>query len=398
LATAAAATLAAASCHALATTLPFPGSTVYMRPLATIDNPDPAPTQRVLRLPPAAGIVTTTITTNLLETGPSWIVKGDKWWSLCAPRRTQIACSPITPVSNMRNIHIRAYAGVDNAPTVAYDVLPSTTRTAAELVVAMNYFQARLKTRVAHFNRFPYTPPPKKGEHSSKRGTITPMSRGGCTYDDDIVIECLADDGGGGDGTGGGGSGSGYETWEYDWTPDEDWRSVEEEARPPPSAIPTYPNGPDTDLPDPCLGPGGSNMCQQVEIMASRPHAEGCFYSLFGVVCTSRPPVIIIDEPPLPVTQPWFSQSTCNNIPVLCTKGQIPADNERVESENPGDFEADVAACAKNHEIDDNMCALNHKMGADYRTTRACYERSAARNAQCMTTARGRATGGRVQR
>lgn len=385
LATAAAVTLAAVSCHALATTPPFPGSTVYLTPLATINNPDPAPTERVLRLPPEAGIVTRVITTNLLESGPSWIVKGDKNWSLCAPRRTQIACSPIALVSTMQDIHIRAYAGVDNVATVAYDVMPNTTRTIEELIASTNYFQTRLKARVSHFNRYPYTPPPKKGEYDSKRtpteplltgGTITPMSRGGCSYDDDIMIECLADDGGTG------GWGNGYEASWYNWTPDDSWALATATEAPPPSSVPNYPDGPDASSADPCNG------CQQIVIMGNRP--EGCVYSLFGSVCTWKPTVVVVDEPPIPVSQPWFAQSTCNSIHVLCTRGQVPEDNERVESENPGDYESDIEACLKNHAIENDVCAAEYALRKNYRVARACYERAAARMTQCMTTARGR--------
>ena len=387
-------TLAALTALALASPVfaadtPFPGSTVYLPPLATASNPNPAPTERVMRLPPEAGIVTTVIATNLLDTGPSWIVKGDKNWSLCAPRKTQVACSPIALVSSMRDIYIRAYVDVDNAFTIAYDVMPSTTRSAEELVAATAYFQARLKTRVAHFNRFTYTAPPKRGEYDSKQsptkplltggtgGTISPMRLGACSYGDDIAIECLADDGGVG------GWGNGYYAWAYNWTPDDSWALATATEPPPPSSIPSYPDGPDNALTDPCNGP-----CQQVVIMGSRP--EGCVYSLFGTVCTWKPPVVVVDEPPLPVNQPWFSQSTCNNIHALCTRGQVPADNERVESENPGDYESDIDACLKNQAIDNGVCAAEYALRKNYRTARACYERSAARAAQCMTTARGR--------
>lgn len=394
LATAIATTLAAASCLAFATTVPFPGSTVYLSPLATIDNPDPAPTNRVIRLPPEAGIVTRVITTNLLDVGPSWIVKGDKFWSLCAPRQTQIACSPIAPVPTMEGIHIRAYVGADNYPTVAYDVLPTTTRSATELIASTNYFQTRLRSRVAHFNRYNMvTPPPKKGTYSSQSTTSPPLigaiitiaSGAACSYDDTITIECLAGNGG----TEGGGTG--IDANLYDWTPDANWDNAAAADPPPSSGIPAFPDGPDPGSPDPCTGPDGNSICQQVVVMANRP--QGCIYSLFGSVCTWKPPTIVVDPPVIPDSQPWFSQSTCDSIHVLCTKGQVPVDNERIPSANPGDYDSDVQACADNQKVEESMCFAYYKMNKDAGTLDTCLARAMSRYAACLTTARNRAFG-----
>jgi hypothetical protein len=379
LATAAAATLAAASCQAFAQSVPFPGTTVFLSPLATIDNPDPPPTERVIRLPPEAGVVTRTITTNFLDMGPSWLVQGDKVWSICAPRRTQVACSPIAQVSTMRDIHIRAYAGVNNLPTIAYDVMPYTKRTVEDLMAATFYFQSRLKTKVAHFNRYTYTPPPKKGEYDSKRAPVKPPLTGSaitttsgaaCSYSDDIAIECYSTDGGG----------DGIDAWQHDWTPDTNWIETAMANPPPPSAVPSYPDGPDNASADPCNG------CQQVVIMGSRP--QTCVYSLFGAVCSFGPPVVVTDPPVIPDNQPWFSQSSCDRVHVLCTRGQVPVDNERIPSEKPGDYEADTDACLKNRYVEEGVCFTNWKISRDGRIFGACMERASNRYTACLSSAR----------
>ncbi len=141
-----------AAANVSAADIPFPGSTVFIPPLLNENSPaEIPPSTRVMRLPPQAGLVRNVITTNLLKKGPSWIAFGDKYISLCAPNRLRVACSPVAATATMRDIHIRAYAGGNNEAYVAYDVRPKTTRSAAEVFVATDYFQKRLAKKVAHF-------------------------------------------------------------------------------------------------------------------------------------------------------------------------------------------------------------------------------------------------------
>ena len=375
---------------ALASPPPFPGTTVYIPPLATLENPDPAPSERVMRLPSVAGKVTRVITTNLLKASPSWLVQGDKYWSLCAPRRTQIACSPITAVSTMQDIHIRAYAGDNNAPTVAYDVMPQTTRTAAELAVAMDYFHNRLASKVAHFDRInPNADPrPPKGQ-LPRKGAAKPLliaegSTSYCTYDDFGSIDCSGGDGGGG-------GGGGTDTWEYDWTPDETYEDAAASDPPPPSSIPTFPAGPDSDTAqaDPCIGPNGNKVCQQITITGQRPSTEACVWGMFGRVCVSTPPPIVDPFAPTlpPSPAPIWPQGACNLINAMCSNGQTPeTDNERVPAR--GDTYADdIQACADNLEVEETQI---YAYPMDQRTRSAKLGEARRRYSACLTAARRR--------
>jgi hypothetical protein len=293
----------------------------------------------------------------------------------------------------MQDIHIRAYAGENNAPTVAYDVLPSTKRTPAELAAAMDYFQTRLAAKVEHFNRINPNadPKPPKGQlprlGAAKPLVMAETSTSYCTYDDFGNIDCS--------GGGGGGGGGGYDVWEYDWAPDETYR---DDAASDPA--PSFPTGPDADAAqaDPCIGPDGSNICIRMETVAQRP--QNCIRGPMGGVCVgiAPPPVVDPSEPHLPPSSaPIWPQGACNMINALCSNGQTPeADNERVPAN--GDTYADyVQQCWDNREVDEAVCTANHKMGSDARTTADCFARAMGRYSSCLTTARGRARKGGMQ-
>ncbi|WP_426173522.1 hypothetical protein [Massilia sp. TWR1-2-2] len=66
---------------------------------------------RVLRLPSQAGKVSQVIPTSLVAKSPSWIAKGDKYYSLCSPSRHMVACAPIAPVALMKDIEVGARRG-----------------------------------------------------------------------------------------------------------------------------------------------------------------------------------------------------------------------------------------------------------------------------------------------
>ena len=305
----------------------------------------------------------------------------------------------------MRGIEIRAYTASDGTPMVAYNVNPKTTRTAAELSVSMDYFQTRLNKRVAAYSMVnPNTDPaPPKGA-KPRSGKVKSLIEGGggaagvvCTFDDVGGIDCIGGEGGDPPDSGGGSTGGGTDAWEYDWQPDEQYDTpvvvVVGEAPPPPPPPPPYPGGSGADRgdADPCLAPDGSNLCQQVIIKASLPVApQGCIFTPVGRVCNITPPIVIdpFSPPPPPKEAPWFPQSACNTMHILCSAGQTPEDNERVEP--TGDTYADaLEACYNNREVEENMCFANKNMGVlDQRGLHACLQKARARHSQCMTTAR----------
>ena len=382
--------------------VPFQGSSVYVKPVATVDNPAPAISNKVIRLPATAGLVISTQTTDVLQGSTSWLVEGNEYWSLCAPRRTAIACTPLTLTSTMRDIEIRAYTGADGTPLVAYNINPKTTRTAAELALSMDYFQQRLNKRVAAYMMNPNKDSAPLEGTKSELGVIKLLSIDNsvsCTIDDTGCVECSGGDGGGAPDSGGGDSGGGTDAWEWDWTPDEPEIPVvrivgnpnEPEPPPPPAFLPiqSYPGGGERGDDDPCRGPDGSNQCQQVIITASLPvPPTGCIFTPIGRICHNTPPIVIDPwaPPPPPKATPWFPQPACNLINALCSAGQTP-DNDRVEPN--GDTYADaVEACSANLDVDEGVCYSNRAIGADVRTTAACVQRARGRYAECLTTAR----------
>ncbi len=380
-----------AAANVSAADIPFPGSTVFIPPLLNENSPaEIPPSTRVMRLPPQAGLVRNVITTNLLKKGPSWIAFGDKYISLCAPNRLRVACSPVAATATMRDIHIRAYAGGNNEAYVAYDVRPKTTRSAAEVFVATDYFQKRLAKKVAHFNRMatvyvpppPRTsPPPMRPSTDPKKVGIAPMLiaevGGVCVYDDFGDLDC----------TGGnaGNEATGVDADVYDWTLDAGWEEPEDTT----TTLPSFPIGTDSPSNDPCTGPDGTNVCQQINITGQRPNTDGCLWSPVGRVCTIKPPLAggdPLDELP-PPTQPWFSQDMCNMLSVFCTKGQIQ-DNERIPVGGDGvSYEDKAIACQAMYEFEMDECKA-YSRAADVRMRIACQSKAADRNAECLTTAR----------
>jgi hypothetical protein len=340
---------------------PFRGSTVIVPPLIsrnTLVHPSP----RIMRLPPQAGIVARVITTRLPNSaGKALIAKGDKYHSLCTPNQFMVACAPLVRNDIMRDIDVGAYVDKNNESLLTFRIKKETTRTPAELAYSISYFKSRFAKVGRHFDLLSdrYMPkPPRSGPPGMhppvepKFGSIKPATintgAGYCTFDDFGAYDCS----GGSSGEGG----DGYDVDSYDWESNDDGGDQND-----PLSIPDFPFGNDNGDSDPCIDSGGNNICQQVVITGQRADLGGCIFTPRGNICQTKPPPLPLDPyetlPPTPSgRKPWFAQSTCNNIHVLCTEGQVPDDRAPT-----GDHEAllewtqDCLDRAQNHL---NMCKV----------------------------------------
>ncbi len=290
----------------------------------------------------------------------------------------------------MRDIDVRTYAGENNVPMVAFDIHPKTTRTATELAVSIDYFQARLDKKVAHFNRMatlyvpppPITgPPPMRPGTNPNSGKAAPLLiaeiNGSCVYDDFGDLDCSG-------GTGGEG-GTGTEADQYDWSNETEWEATEDTTATP---LPTFPSGVDNGNVDPCIGPNGSNICQQVEIVEVRQDYGNCTGGPLIRICTRLPPVVGDPSDAMPKSPtPWFAQSTCNKRHWLCSRGQVPEELPRIEPTGET-YEEYVAACEANLEFRTDRCTADKS--SDSRGQRACKAEAFADYSACLSTARAR--------
>jgi hypothetical protein len=104
---------------------PSQGSKVLVPPLITKGINKSSDQPMILRLPTQAGKVSKMVTTNLVAKGPSWIAKGDNYYSLCVPNRRMVACAPIVATSVMKGIEVGAVAGAKGEPLITFKLDPT---------------------------------------------------------------------------------------------------------------------------------------------------------------------------------------------------------------------------------------------------------------------------------
>lgn len=282
---------------------------------------------RVITVPSQAGAVRASLKTQTISNRPATIVKGDKYYSLCVSLRVDVLCAPIVAVSVMQDIEVGSMLDTSNRPALTFRIDPTSSRKASHLTSAIDYFLARNARQEKHFARrlaamgSPGLPPP--GVHDPK--SIKPSGPQSATVGGERQSECIFDPWGGID-CSGGDSGDGGHLLELF-----KWPSGELTDDP---YLRTYAPNADNGDRDPCIDNDGNNTCQRVIINGPRPgeevgHGEmgnTCVISGFGIACRLTPPVAGGDpyEEPLPPANPWFAQSTCNKLPILCSDGQAP--------------------------------------------------------------------------
>ena len=190
-----------AGCCALAfASPPSRGSTVLVPPLIADGAVKHKRIAGTLRLPSQAGKVSKMVRTNLVSKGPSWIAKGDKYYSLCTPNRRMVACAPIVATSVMQDIEVDARKVPNREPLLTFTVATGTRQAPKRLTHAIAYFLARTNKQVAHFNRMAVAYSPSSGSVSSRSGltksAIVAGNGGGCSYDDDDSYDCSGGDSG----------------------------------------------------------------------------------------------------------------------------------------------------------------------------------------------------------
>lgn len=337
-----------------------------------------------VRLPTQAGKVSKMVTTNLVAKGPSWIAKGDKYYSLCVPNRSMVACAPIVATSVMKGIEVGALAGTKGEPLLTFKMDPGMPPTLA--VHAINYFHARINKQKAHFNRMAVSYAPTPQQTSLRVGQTSNFADtgggGGCSYDDEGSYACT-----GGSSTGGSGSTGGSEpTGQCDGDCN-------------------YPSGNNNGNQDPCIDPNGNRICDssseipQVIITGQVPTTElptslpTCVPSGPFTTTCRIPPVIgggFEQLPKGPV--PWFPQSWCNLLSVFCSAGQTP---EESDWDRGNDFtlsgktlEQIAELCDKQYENDFDTCKAMKGAFGDTRSYDQCFRKAADRNTACLRTAR----------
>jgi hypothetical protein len=192
---------------------PSQGSKVLVPPLMSKGASKSSNQPTIMRLPTQAGKVSKVVTTNLVEKGPSWIAKGDKYYSLCVPNRRMVACAPIVATSVMKGIEVGAVAGTRGEPLITFkmDAIGLTPKRA---VYAINYFLARTNKQVSHFDRMAVSYAPTPQQNALTVGATSNFADagggGGCSFDDEDSFDCSRGSSGwggsGGISSGGGGS------------------------------------------------------------------------------------------------------------------------------------------------------------------------------------------------
>ncbi len=314
---------------------PPQGTTVLVPPLLTGSFEGTAQPPRLIRLPVEAGRVSKMVTTNLVAELPSWIAKGDKYYSLCMPNRGKVACAPIAATATMKGIEVGAYAEADGTPKITFKIEPGATQGAKRLIASMNYFLVRASVQAEHFNRKASAYAPLK---SRTPGALKTGPGGGgipapLTIDSGMGSSCSYDDYGGYDCSGGdsGYDGGGYDDDSYDWGDDYfgDESNWEDPTSP---SLPTFPFGSNNGDADPCLDASGNNLCgPPVVITGQRPDAPQemamptCVVTPWVLACNRTPPVVVDPIEVIPKGEtPWFAQTTCDKWNLLCSAGQVP--------------------------------------------------------------------------
>jgi hypothetical protein len=270
-------------------TAPSQGSKVLVPPLISKADTKTGPST-IMRLPSQAGKVSKMVTTNLVAKGPSWIAKGDKYYSLCVPNRSMVACAPIVATSVMKGIEVGALAGTKGDALITFKMDP-TGLTPKRAVYAINYFLARTNKQVAHFNRMAVSYAPTPQQNSLRVGTTSNLNDAGeggtCSYHDDDSYDCS---GGGGyeGGDGGGGAPAGQ---------------CEGNCN--------YPSGNNNGESDPCIDPSGNRICNSPSEIPSIP------------ITGQRPPV---EEPTsMPICTPTSPFTSVCRIPPVIGGGNLQA-------------------------------------------------------------------------
>jgi hypothetical protein len=166
----------------------------------------------VWRLPTQAGKVSKTLPANFVPHAQygSFIAKGDRYLSLCTPKRDKVACAPLVPTRTMTDLEVGAVNAADGTALVTFTPARGSRRTAANLTAAIERFNARLAMQTAHFERQAILTNPTVPGASLRAGTLSSVADaggGGCSYDDFGGYDCA----GGGSEGGGGGGGGGYD-------------------------------------------------------------------------------------------------------------------------------------------------------------------------------------------
>jgi hypothetical protein len=320
----------------------------------------------IVRLPPQAGKVSKVVTTNLVAKTPSWIAKGDKYFSLCVPSRRMVACSPIMPAGAMKDIEVGARVGIKGEPILTFKIAPGTKMAPKRLQYIIGHFLVRTKKQAAHFNRMAISYAPRPAETSLRIGatsSLVVVSDGGgttCSYDDNGSYDCTGGSSGGGGGGGGGG--------------DQCQDNCE------------FPSGNDNGDIDPCIDASGTPTCPVIEITGHRPTPEetetvGCRpVNPWTVECGRIPPVIGGEPQQIPSERPWFPQSWCNNAHILCSAGQQPSDSGKTYDEL-------LQECEQQHADATAYCDKNETEMAP-RMVEVCYSRADRASLACRERAK----------
>lgn len=371
--------------------LPPPPATAQTRVRTARIPPPPPETDTgnkrpatVLRLPPQAGKVSKIMPTKLVPNGPSWIAKGDRYYSLCVPNRRMVACSPIVATSVMQDIDVGAGAGAKGEPKLTFKVSPRTKLSPKRLQSAISYFIARTNKSAKHFRQMSvsYAPRPAEtyllagGGGGFDNSVDAGNGTSGCSYDDEGSYDC---------------TGGSYEGGSGGADPFTDPESIPVVPGDDCLSNCSYPSGNENGETDPCA----NASCPVVLIPGTRPGNEepvslpSCRAAgPFVIECTTLPPLSEPQELPRGPT-PWFPQGMCNLATIFCSAGQVPDNDRGTNSELSGKTMDELyEICYRTWEAEMDVCSANRAAGADYRTVEACKSKATSRLAACQTTAR----------
>jgi hypothetical protein len=334
-----------------------------------------------LRLPSQAGKVSKVVATSLVAKSPSWIAKGDKYYSLCVPNRRLVSCAPIVPARAMKDIEVGAEVGAKGEPILTFKIASNTQVAPKRVQYAIRHFLARTKRQAAHFDRMAVSYAPRAAQSSVRIGATSSLvdaseGSGGitCSYDDEGSYDCTGGSYRGGSGDGGSDPIPGTVS-----IPDEPGGQCLVDC--------DYPSGNDNGAEDPCIDGTGNNICQVVQIPGRRPPAEESVELVscrpvnpFVVECGRIPPVIGGVPQELPRAVPWFPQSWCDNVHILCSAGQQPSDSGKT-------YDQLLAECEAQHVVDTAYCDKNES-AMDSRMVEVCFTRADRASLACREKAK----------
>lgn len=305
-------------------------------------------------LPSQVGKVASILPGDFIPGVTSAIVLGDKRGSLCYETqpsglrsRTSVAaqasfCKPIVS-HGYKDVIIRRVNVGNGNHGLLFTVDPTSKASAANVKLAAHSFMAGLERAQKSLIL-----------HAAKPRTVQSglvAAGGSCGYDDeDSTPTCQ------GDGGGGGGGSTDYPGSGGDWG-------------------------------DPTGGAWATST--------------GCVPIPAGWLCTGKRDVPWSDPWTFPVSPsgpsgepktavnwnaPWFPQSWCNHVHILCSAGQEPEDNDRGDNASLSGktLEELYQICEAIYEVEMDVCVAN-KAGGTYSQ---CAPKAANRLSACMTTAR----------